>query len=760
MYRMGWIRQRHCLVGCWFMLMLVAPRPAWSQALDESCVVTINSRSANVNSDGSFFVQNIPFITAPVRVEAVCTPEGLTLYGATDYLNLVFQGTVQMGPVRLSLDPIPTVATLEAFVDDPTLKTGIGPLTTQMHVSATLSDGSVVSVPGLAEGTYYSSSNPNIAGVGPTGLVTAFSPGVAFITATNDGVVTVVAILVIAGDDPRTTVEGYVVDNMDQPIEADIYIFNQFMGTSDPVTGLFQIEDVPALQGPIAAAAVADIMGVEYGGKSLPVEPVPNGAEPGFTDVGIIQLDTQTRWTCNQDGNWSDTLCWVPLHGSDAYPDNGANMYNVILPPQGTPYTVTTNVNNIELVSMTVTPDTTLAIGSSSFDPGALTNNGLLELRSGYMSLTEDIVNDGVIRFDTDTSGETIQVLFNTTLGGTGSLMFPNLASDSFSTHRITGGGGTLTNGPDHTIEGGPGEINSPLTNNGEVRANEVDRTLYFSSGTKVNNHLMIAEDGGRLLFASSGSVTNNDAIQVMTGGTLETSYPVSFTHAATGSLSCDASSTIKWGYQTTIYGPVTCDGLMLKQGSYVVDMNGASVTGGGEYRQSGGGATYIQNGATVEFATVDLQGGSLSVQTASEVTARDLYTFTMTSESSHAYNAGTVLRMTGGTAAGPTDYQDFAAMEIGGTDYGTDPVNHVGDPAGFTNNFHLPHLIIGANAKVNLFDVINNGNRNGPFGNAEALYVDTLEFEDANGILNLNGLHLYFNTLVGDTEQIVDLGG
>lgn len=69
-----------------------------------SGVVTINSRSANVSPDGTFFVQNIPFITAPVRVEAVCTLEGLTLYGASDYVSLAFQGTVQGGRVATSED--------------------------------------------------------------------------------------------------------------------------------------------------------------------------------------------------------------------------------------------------------------------------------------------------------------------------------------------------------------------------------------------------------------------------------------------------------------------------------------------------------------------------------------------------------------------------------------------------------------------------------------------------------------------------------
>ena len=72
--------------------------------------------------------------------------------------------------------------------------------------------------------------------------------------------------------------------------------------------------------------------------------------------------------------------------------------------------------------------------------------------------------------------------------------------------------------------------------------------------------------------------------------------------------------------------------------------------------------------------------------------------------------------------------------------------------------NFDLSVFRIGPGAHVYLEDLIDNANRNGTFGISEALYVDTLEFADPDARLNLNGLHLYFGTLIGDPSQIIDV--
>ncbi len=88
-------------------------------------------------------------------------------------------------------------------------------------------------------------------------------------------------------------------------------------------------------------------------------------------------------------------------------------------------------------------------------------------------------------------------------------------------------------------------------------------------------------------------------------------------------------------------------------------------------------------------------------------------------------------------------------SIEIGGTDGGN-------EESFYENNFQIPRVVVGPGAHVQLADVIDNGNRNGPGGADEALYVRTLEFADADGRLALNGLPLYYQNLIGDASQII----
>jgi hypothetical protein len=103
---------------------------------------------------------------------------------------------------------------------------------------------------------------------------------------------------------------------------------------------------------------------------------------------------------------------------------------------------------------------------------------------------------------------------------------------------------------------------------------------------------------------------------------------------------------------------------------------------------------------------------------------------------------------MNGGIGASENQWGLWPSLEVGGLDFGA-------DPAGFSNNFEHTKLIIGSDAHVFLQDLFDNGNRSA--GNDEALYVDTLIFSDSLGQLNLNGLNIYYNNLVGNTSQIIN---
>jgi hypothetical protein len=96
---------------------------------------------------------------------------------------------------------------------------------------------------------------------------------------------------------------------------------------------------------------------------------------------------------------------------------------------------------------------------------------------------------------------------------------------------------------------------------------------------------------------------------------------------------------------------------------------------------------------------------------------------------------------MTGGVGADIGQCSRWASLEVGGSDLGD-------VPEGYDGNFHLGKLVIGPGARVRLVDAVDNGNRDGTAGGPEALYVHTLDFRGEDGILNLNGLNLYYEEL------------
>jgi hypothetical protein len=111
---------------------------------------------------------------------------------------------------------------------------------------------------------------------------------------------------------------------------------------------------------------------------------------------------------------------------------------------------------------------------------------------------------------------------------------------------------------------------------------------------------------------------------------------------------------------------------------------------------------------------------------------------FSSTVETDWHWDTSAVLELTGGVGLPDDDPSGYAQLEVGGTDLGDDPDTHVGNVAGFTDNFDLSTLSVGPGAHVRLTDVVNNGNRGGVGGPSEALYVDTLSFADGAGRLHL----------------------
>ena len=132
----------------------------------------------------------------------------------------------------------------------------------------------------------------------------------------------------------------------------------------------------------------------------------------------------------------------------------------------------------------------------------------------------------------------------------------------------------------------------------------------------------------------------------------------------------------------------------------------------------------------------------------AGELALTGTLSFNNVDETDWEFVSGSRLVMYGGAGLPPDSPEGYAQLEIGGEDFGDNPVTHEGNSNGFVQNFDLQELVIGPDAHVVLVDNIDNGNRGGVGGASEALYVETLRFADSKGILDLNGLHLYYRHL------------
>ncbi len=177
---------RHSLIR-WlvtFLFVVISIATADAQ-LDENCVVSILNRTAQVQSDGSFILPNVPSNVGQVRARVTCVRNGITTSGQSDFF--AFQSTssaVRVPPITFGeKHPIPSSLSVTA---PKTTLTTVGE-TTQLTVTAKFPDGSTKDVSAASAGTNYTTSNPKVATVSPDGLVTAISSGTVIISALNEG---------------------------------------------------------------------------------------------------------------------------------------------------------------------------------------------------------------------------------------------------------------------------------------------------------------------------------------------------------------------------------------------------------------------------------------------------------------------------------------------------------------------------------------------------------------------------------------------
>ncbi|MCX5653835.1 MAG: hypothetical protein NTY65_04195, partial [Planctomycetota bacterium] len=212
----------------------------------------------------------------------------------------------------------------------------------------------------------------------------------------------------------------------------------------------------------------------------------------------------------------------------------------------------------------------------------------------------------------------------------------------------------------DNTIRGA-GTISGLLTNRGTVDATGV---LYLNTYAKINDGTFRASPGGTLM------------VDIGTSGT----------------------------------GRWEAAGGKIQVGSVTVSTTGPiSVTAGGELEL---------NGSTISGSNLTMDpSGVIDVNSVLALSGN--LSFAMTDEAKWDWGTTATLAMNGGGGAAVGHWADWVSLEVGGTDFGTDPATHAGAAAGFSANFDLTKLTIGPGAHVYLADLFDNGNRGGAYGQA-----------------------------------------
>ncbi|MEM7408858.1 MAG: FG-GAP-like repeat-containing protein [Myxococcota bacterium] len=189
----GWVSR--ALIGC----SLVASNAALAQvALDEDCTVSVLNRSARVQADGTWRVDNVPSNFGPVRARVNCARNGTTERGYSEPVVLEEGVSTGFANVFTSVQATPVPERLRVTAPSVTLITAGE--TTQLLVEAVLPGGSEVDVT-LASEVQYRSTNDSIATVSPDGLVTAVASGRSLISVLYQGALGILALDVVVGGD-------------------------------------------------------------------------------------------------------------------------------------------------------------------------------------------------------------------------------------------------------------------------------------------------------------------------------------------------------------------------------------------------------------------------------------------------------------------------------------------------------------------------------------------------------------------------------
>jgi hypothetical protein len=386
-----------------------------------------------------------------------------------------------------------------------------------------------------------------------------------------------------------------------------------------------------------------------------------------------------------------------------------------------------------------------------SFGPGTVNtfNSGPVEVIEGDLTITHDANSSQF----TNTGPLTVAALQKLTLhngsfvhnGGpsagvsnAGVLRAESGGTIEINNTAVTGGGGLEASGATIRLNSSTLAANKPIN---IISTMAVSSVLEIKSGSSVSFGVNAPITVGSSMTVDSSTTTCDAPICVING--FAPSSELSVTNAGDMTLSSTSKLDSKGCVQVQSGSALGGTGdINIQNGATEGTQNGALIC-------SGSGTTVLAGDVLLESGT------SIDVSASASVGSKGNFLFALQDEANWSWAPGTNMRLTGGIGMGSVGPLSYARLEVGGMDVGFDPATHTGNPAGFVDNFDLAELRIGPGAHVTLVDCFDNGNgASAP----EALYVDTLRFESSTSRLNLNGIHLYFNTLIGVPGQIEDV--
>ncbi len=214
------------------------PLPAAAQ-LDSGCTVSILNRTAQVQPDGSWRIDNVPANFGLVTARATCLENGTTVSGQSGYFSLQantvngVDGAITLGAVN----PIPETLSIAASATN----LSAAQPTAQLTVTATFADGTTADVTS-APGTAYAVTNPLLASVGAGGLVTAKAAGLALVSVTKDGALGIIQLSLGLSQDSDGESPGGDGNGLGAALQSIALTPNPFIVTIDTLLGLGSVQ--------------------------------------------------------------------------------------------------------------------------------------------------------------------------------------------------------------------------------------------------------------------------------------------------------------------------------------------------------------------------------------------------------------------------------------------------------------------------------------------------------------------------------------